>query len=845
MDSNENLVHVSAKLPSYSGIKWCRHAYETRTRSRTSVSFSEFVRFVKEESDLANDPVFSPDALRRERRNYSETRARENKPRWRNKDRGADSFATSTSQEHTARQLSPKRTVTKCPLCHRDHALEGCHDFKKKRLEDRIEFIKAKGLCFGCLKSGHLSISCQSRLSCDECDKLHPTLLHSTGPIRRRSKANTANRPAEVPSPINFPNGSSASNRESANANASVCTSAFSSNGEFITSMVVPVVLHHKDNPSVEMKTYALLDNGSDSTFIKSSTLRKLDVDGPQMTLKLNTMYGQSEIVVKKIEGLIVQHVTKTTAPVALPKAYSRDFIPLKRNQIPTREIASKWPHLRQIKDQLLPLQEDMEVGLLIGCNCPKAIKPRDVILGEEDEPYAVRTSLGWGVLGPSNTHASQEGDALTTCHRVVTYEIGSKRLDSRFAIDARTKEVINPSDVRRMFEIDFSEKDKEDIHLSQEDRRFLEIVRTGVRHCPDGHYEIPLPIRDKQLTLPNNRTMALNRLKPLKRRFQSSEGYRQHYVEFMNKVIESGYAERVPESDGLEDKSKPVWYIPHHGVYHPKKPIKIRVVFDCSAQFEGESLNKHLLQGPDLTNNLSGVLYRFRREPVAIMCDIESMFYQVKVPEEGRDLLRFLWWDKGDTSKEPQEYRMTVHLFGAASSPGCSNFALKTTADDNERSLGSAPAEFLRRDFYVDDGLKSLPSVEEAVDLVNSVKEMCNRGGFNLHKFTSNSKEVIQRIPASDRAEDLKSMDFERETLPTERALGIQWCIETDTFKFIISSKDRPCTRRAILSEVSSIFDPLGFVAPVLLEGKAILQELCRQNVGWDDPVPAELQAR
>lgn len=388
-----------------------------------------------------------------------------------------------------------------------------------------------------------------------------------------------------------------------------------------------------------------------------------------------------------------------------------------------------------------------------MGCYCPKAIKPRDVILGEEDEPYAVRTSLVWGVFGPSNTHASQEGDTLTTCHHVFTYEIGSKRLDSRFAIDARTKVVINPSDVRRMFEIDFSEKDKEDIHLSQEDRRFLEIVRTGVRHCPDGHYEIPLPVRDKQLTLPNNRTMALNRLKPLKRRFQSTEGYRQHYVKFMNKVIKSGYPERVPEGNSLEDNSKPVWYIPHHGVCHPKKPNKIRVVFDCSAQFEGELLNKHLLQGPDLTNNLSGVLYRFRREPVAIMCDIESMFYQVKVLEEGRDLLRFLWWDKGDTSKEPQEYRMTVHLFGAASSPRCSNFALKTTADDNERSLRSAPAEFLRRDFYVDDGLKSLPSVEEAIDLVNSVKEMCNRGGFNLHKFTSNSKEVIQRIPASDRA--------------------------------------------------------------------------------------------
>ena len=176
-------------------------------------------------------------------------------------------------------------------------------------------------------------------------------------------------------------------------------------------------------------------------------------------------------------------------------------------------------------------------------------------------------------------------------------------------------------------------------------------------------------------------------------------------------------------------------------------------MVFDCSAQFEGESLNKHLLQGPKLTNNLMGVLCRFRREPVALMCDIEAMFHQVKAPEEYQDLLRFLWWDDGHTSKEPQEYRMTVHLFGAASSPGCCNFALKTTADDNEDIFGPAPAEFLCRDFYVDDGLKSVPSVMEAVALVKSVKEMRTRGGFNLHKFTSNKKKVIQEIPVIDRA--------------------------------------------------------------------------------------------
>ena len=126
-----------------------------------------------------------------------------------------------------------------------------------------------------------------------------------------------------------------------------------------------------------------------------------------------------------------------------------------------------------------------------------------------------------------------------------------------------------------------------------------------------------------------------------------------------------------------------------------------------------------------------------------------------LRVPPEDRDLQRFFYWENGDTSKEPQEYQITVHLFGAASSPGC--FALK--ANDNEAAVGSAAADFLRSDFYVDDGLKSVASVEEAVELVKDIKEMCKWGGFNLHKFTSNKKEVIQQIPVSDRAEGIKDL--------------------------------------------------------------------------------------
>ena len=195
------------------------------------------------------------------------------------------------------------------------------------------------------------------------------------------------------------------------------------------------------------------------------------------------------------------------------------------------------------------------------------------------------------------------------------------------------------------------------------------------------------------------------------------------------------------------------VWYIPHHGVYHPQKPDKIRIVFDTSAEFKGESLNRHLQQGPDLTNSLNGVLCRFRKEPIAFTCDVEGMFHQVFVNPDYRNLLRFLWWDKGNVDSTPTKYRMTVHLFGATSSSGCANFTLKRTADDFEELFGSEPATFVKKDFYVDDGLKSVPSATEASALIKSTKSLLAKGGFNLHKFISNSKEVIEAIPKEQRA--------------------------------------------------------------------------------------------
>ena len=157
--------------------------------------------------------------------------------------------------------------------------------------------------------------------------------------------------------------------------------------------------------------------------------------------------------------------------------------------------------------------------------------------------------------------------------------------------------------------------------------------------------------------------------------------------------------------------------------MYHPKKPGKIRIVFDCSAEHKGVSPSTPAPR--PRSNNLIGVLCRFRQERVALTCDIEGMYHQVKVNIEHRNFLRFLWWDDGSLATDPVEYRMTVHLFGVLSSPGCANFLRKTTAEDFEGDCGSESAKFVKRDFYVDDGIKSVSTVAVAIDLIENTEKL------------------------------------------------------------------------------------------------------------------------
>ncbi|CAM4729270.1 unnamed protein product [Leuciscus chuanchicus] len=541
--------------------------------------------------------------------------------------------------------------------------------------------------------------------------------------------------------------------------------------------------------PDKEVLVYALLDSQSDTTFILKDATDTLGVKKEPVKLKVSTTTSKTKVVnSQKVQGLQVRGISSDTK-IKLPTTYTRDYIPENRSHIPTSTTAKSWPHLEHLADEMSP-ELDCEVGLLIGYKCPQALLPRDVITGNENQPYAQRSVLGWSIICYSSTEVDYDHeDEIGVSHRIIIKEVQPAtkpftelKSEVHFVYRTQVKEMITPADILKVFESDFTEKFSEEVLISQEDIKFLRKLKEGIKQKPNGHYEMPLPFKEEKPSLPNNKVCAEHRLRCLEKRLKKDNQYHKDYVAFMEDIIARGDAEKVPES---EVTNQTTWYIPHHGVYHPQKPGKIRVVFDCSAKFQNTSLNEHLLTGPDLTNILVGVLCRFRKGQVAIMCDVEWMFHQFHVAPRDQDYLRFLWWERGNMEAPPSVFRMKVHLFGAASSPGCANFGLKHLAAEGEGKFSEATVRFIQRNFYVDDGLTSLDSEEEAIELVREARDLCSNGKLHLHKFITNNKRVLATIPKQGLAEVATDLDMALGEHKMERALGVQWCISSDKFQF------------------------------------------------------------
>ncbi|XP_068232275.1 uncharacterized protein [Palaemon carinicauda] len=366
--------------------------------------------------------------------------------------------------------------------------------------------------------------------------------------------------------------------------------------------MLIVSVLVNKSH-----QTTALLDSASSSPFCSRDLIKSLGISGAVKTYKLKTMSKTNEDVSSMIVSMCVSLVDGREL-INLNNFFVVDRIPVKSPSV----NVSLFPHLKGLPG---PLGGET-VHILIGKDHAEALAPLEVRKGKRGEALAVRTILGCTLYGPA-----QVVNPVGRC--IVSHFVSTKACVG--------------SDIDVLWNIE-NDGISDNVSWSLEDR---EVIKLWDRECisVNGRSQFPIPWKS-DVQVSNNYVMALSRLKATKRSLMKRSLFSQHDGE-MQKLISKGYTEAV--STNVRILETKVWYLPHQAVESDKKLGKIRIVFDCSAKFDGEALNDKCLQGPILTNNLLYVLLRFHEHAYAVIADIAAMYYQVVIPKEDRDALHFI----------------------------------------------------------------------------------------------------------------------------------------------------------------------------------------------------------
>ncbi|XP_011699392.1 PREDICTED: uncharacterized protein LOC105456786 [Wasmannia auropunctata] len=300
-----------------------------------------------------------------------------------------------------------------------------------------------------------------------------------------------------------------------------------------------------------------------------------------------------------------------------------------------------------------------------------------------------------------------------------------------------------------------------------------------------------------------------------MERRFSRDPDFRNRYQQFMLEYRELGHMSVASPLEAATPGR--VSYLPHHGVMRGEgSDAKIRVVVNGSSRvLSNTSLNAWLLAGPNLLPAL--VLTRWRLHRYVLTTDIEKMYRQVLVHPDDRDLQRILWG--GDTVGE---YRLNTVTYGLACASYLAIRALHQLAgDEGERfPLG---ARALQRDTYVDDVLSGASTLAEALRLQQQISRLCSAGGFPLRKWSANHDPVLQGIPLEHRSH--RSAEV---ALPSveQSVLGLRWDPGRDCFSLTVRRASAgAATKQSLLSGTARLFDPLGWLAPVTVRAKLLIQ--------------------
>ncbi|XP_017564706.1 uncharacterized protein LOC108434232 [Pygocentrus nattereri] len=348
------------------------------------------------------------------------------------------------------------------------------------------------------------------------------------------------------------------------------------------------------------------------------------------------------------------------------------------------------------------------------------------------------------------------------------------------------------------------------EVTRSKQDQQAVAMLKAKTIRIQVGgilRYATPLLRHANMPLLHAPRESVMPILRSSERRLLKEPTWAEAYKHEMQKLIEAGAVREVTQETTLREE----WYIPHHLDSHNRKDC---LVFNCSHQYLGQTLNQYLLPGPTLCASLMGVLVRFRQYPIAVSGDIKGMFHQVHLLPEDRPLLRFLWRNL-KVDEPPRTFEWQVLPFGTTCSPCCATYVLQ-----HHVATHSQPGETLQfivnNCFYMDNCLQSVRTPGEAKLMVDRLRDLMASAGFELRQWACNDPNVLSHLPQEARSESLDLWLAQDKCNPLESNFGLNWNWEADSLGY----KHRPVryeatTLRNIYRVLATQYDPLGYLLP------------------------------
>eukprot|EP00795_Rhopilema_esculentum_P004932 gene4932-21272_t len=568
-----------------------------------------------------------------------------------------------------------------------------------------------------------------------------------------------------------------------------------------------------------------LLDGGSGKSYISREHGRKIAGNPVRTEIRIiGTVNGEKEVKCPvynlEVAGVGKANGNRFSTEFAELDLYMLTSVP---NAHPEKQ-RQKFAHLEGIWFSDVSQEDSLPIHAILGVRDYAHIRTGKMIKGNDNEPMAEETILGWTLMGAIQ---DQQSNAKQSVANLMIEQPRSVH-----------------DEFRQLYDLDV-------LGIKESGEDVFEEFKDSISRDEEGRYSVKLPWKKGNFFLPSNKQMCQARLTGQLKKLKKSPEDLKTYDDVIQQQLKDGIVEPVPENpDG-----KHVHYLPHHAVIRREaETTKLRIVYDCSAKERkyDKSMNDCLHIGPPLQPLLYDILIRFRMYPVALLGDIQQAFLQIKVDKEDRDAMRFLWpkhVSKADS--EIQELRFTRVIFGSGPSP----FLLGATIRQHMEQYKAEDPEFVDRvtkSLFVDDMVCGGANTDEVSRLKQKLIERFKNGHFNMRKWKSNVSKLRDQITPTSRYSEQTAMQPRTGSTSRnnakEKVLGVAWNQETDvmgvSFEKVSTMEHEP-TQRGILRTVAAIYDPIGSASPITILAKIIYHEVCMRKFGWDGEISADLLKR